>query len=297
MVVDQKYIKLLEMIADKVGKDDLMFNGFESTYGHLQLWPPRMLYAHGDFRTIHVGWLPPAGYTNTSHYLIQVSDDGKDWRGLGFDGEWGLQLGSLTTVYSNTIAHTRIPFTDGSITTLFYRTALVAKDGKTSDWSEPISGHTYFIEAGDIRASEYTWVSSSIIKMDSNFTTGQLSYVASGSIGVFSSGAAYGYFDYLSYSSDSIIDVSSSSTYGQFITIEKTITGKPKLTASTLREKTYNYYDIYNKPDGFGSISFVTDEGTTVVPDGSTWRYFGQLTSQMTSLEAAGFITITAGSL
>ena len=107
--VDANYLKLLEMIKDYVTKDDLMFNGFESLYGNKQVRPPVPQYAHGDFRTIHIGWSEPIGLTNPSHYFIQVSDDGVSWKGLRFDGvDFGYELGTITTVYSTNIAHTHI---------------------------------------------------------------------------------------------------------------------------------------------------------------------------------------------
>ena len=171
------------MISQKVNKDDLMFNGFDSIYGNTVLRPPVMDYAHGDYRTIHIGWIPPLYYTKTSHYLVQVSDDNVRWRGLCFNGSsFGYEEGTSTTVYSNVIAHTRIPFIDDNIQILYYRVATVSKDGQISEWSESIVGNTFFVEQSDIRGENFNYPAQGTLIMDSEFDTGQFDYVSEGGI-------------------------------------------------------------------------------------------------------------------
>lgn len=209
--MNQDYFTLKDLIATKVSKDELMYEGFESLYGNKQIRPPKMDYAHGDFRTIHIGWIPPQYYTKTSHYLLQVSEDNVNWRGLRFDGQdFGWDIGTITTVFSNNIAHTRIPFKDGGIRILYYRAATVSKDGEISEWSNSIVGNTFYVEQSDIRGTDFVYPLQGTIQLTSEFDTGQFSYIAEGGMTISGAATWDGWFDYIAYTGTGEIKLTSS---------------------------------------------------------------------------------------
>ena len=295
--VDQKYFFLLDLIDKKLSKDDYTFNGFECTYANNYIRPPKMLYARGDFRTIHIGWVAPIGYSNTSHYLLQVSDDDISWKGLVFDGtDFGGNLGTLTTVYSTTIAHTRIPYNNGSIRTLYYRAATVSKNGEVSEWSESISGNTFFVEESDMRDG-FVWFGSGKVITTGEANSGQFDYIASGSIQSSGGSPDYAYYDYISYMASGNIEVS-----GQAITLESnnyTLVNIGNRTVRASKPITYNYYtknyyEIHRVVDGRGPIALVFPEaGTVMISEGGIYNSYEPETSQMIALDVAGYITYT----
>lgn len=298
--MDQNYFKLLEILKDKVSKDELMHEGFESLYGNKQIRPPSMDYAHGDFRTINVGWIPPQYYTKTSHYLLQVSDNNVDWRGLRFDGQdFGYDIGTVTTVFSSNIAHTRIPFLNGGIRILYYRAATVSKDGEISEWSNSIVGNTFFVEQSDIRGTDYIYPLQGTIQLSSEFDTGQFSYIAEGGMTISGAATWDGWFDYIAYNGTGEIKLTSSFQNEQEVDIVEVGSGIIQTGALTWKEVVVKYYLIENNMSYGIALSDVVSERngtphTVVITANTGWcKHYAPLTGQMIALEAANKVDIT----
>lgn len=298
--MDQSYFKLLDLIKDKVSKDELMYEGFESLYGNKQIRPPVMDYAHGDFRTIHVGWIPPFSYTKTSHYFIQVSDDKINWRGLRFDGQdFGDEIGTITTTYSTNIAHTHIPFKDEQIRILYYRAATVSKDGEISEWSNPITGNTFFVEQSDIRGENFIYPLQGTIQLSSEFDTGQFSYIAEGGMTISGAATWDGWFDYIAYNGTGEIKLTSSFQNEQEVDIVEVGSGIIQTDGLAWKEVVVKYYLIENNMSYGIALSDVVSERngtphTVIIAANTGWcKHYAPLTGQMIALEAVNKVDIT----
>ncbi len=298
--MNQDYFILKDLIATKVSKDELMYEGFESLYGNKQIRPPKMDYAHGDFRTIHIGWIPPQYYTKTSHYLLQVSDNNVDWRGLRFDGkDFGWDIGTVTTVFSNNIAHTRIPFKDGGIRILYYRAATVSKDGEISEWSDSIVGNTFYVEQSDIRGADFVYPLQGTIQLSSEFDTGQFSYIAEGGMTISGAATWDGWFDYIAYTGTGEIKLTSSFQKEQEVDVVEIGSGIIETGGLSWKEVVVKYYLIENNMSYGITLNDVvyTRNGTptTVIIAANTGqtKHYAPLTSQMIALEAADQVDIT----
>ena len=121
------------------------------------------IIALGGYKTIALMWGKQTNPTlsNLLYYEVQVSPDGTNWYSLVFDGSaYGSVFPATTEVAVEYLLHTLPDNLDGSgnpqTWTLQYRVRRKVTDGSFTGWSDPVTGTSKVVRAGDIAANTIT---------------------------------------------------------------------------------------------------------------------------------------------